>query len=357
VIRSLCDDAPAWEPRWDASIDLELERQNGRNWCWAAVAKGIVEHYGGPKRKQCQYATHFLQQKRTCCRAGPPRPLCDQPHDVDSVLMHYGMYAAPPFRRPVSLQTLYRELERDRPVVALMKYPTSVHAVVITAVDVANGLLRWSDSDALQRVRVMDVDSFKQGRFVHAGWFYTILTRPGSALRPKVSLLRDRMREPDDEPVQARRPFGETLEIDLYELDPYRLGDGTGLQAPEFYVRASFRFDPFRTDGLGPLDAELTPMRDEIEARIARGFEVRIVRCFAYKLNALWFTDPSDSSHRTDHYLLFGNLYDLEDKEYSAAELRDAMIKIAPIGLAAVEHSRNWIERLDRETAYQTDDG
>jgi hypothetical protein len=146
------------------------------------------------------------------------------------------------------------------------------------------------------------------------------------------------------------------MEIDLYELNPYRLADGTGLQMPEFYVHALFRFDPFRTDGLGSLDAELTPMRHEIEARIARGFEVRIVRCFAYKLNALWFIDPSDPSRHTDHYLLFGNQYDLEEKEYSPAELRDAMIKIAPIGLAAVEHSRNWVERLDRETAYQSGD-
>jgi Papain-like cysteine protease AvrRpt2 len=356
VIGAFRDAAEAWERRWDASIDLELERQNGRNWCWAAVAKGIVEHYGGPRRKQCQYATQFLRQKKTCCRSGPPRPSCDQPSDVDSVLMHYGMYAAPPFRRPVGLQTLYRELERDRPVVALLQYATSAHAVVITAVNMTSRFLRYADPRRPPAERMSHIDSFKQG-YEGVRWFYTILTRPASVPRSKVSLLRDRMREPDEDLVQVRRPLGDTLEIDLYELDPYRLADGTGLQTPEFNQRVSFRFDGPRYDGWGGFQDELVPLRDEIEARIARGFEVRIVRCHAYKLEALWFTDPTDPSHRADHYLLFGSLYDLEDKEYSPAELRDAMIKIAPIGLAAVEHSRKWIERLDRETAYQNDDG
>jgi hypothetical protein len=32
------------------------------------------------------------------------------------------------------------------------------------------------------------------------------------------------------------------------------------------------------------------------------------------------------------------------------------MITRAPLAMAAIEHSRKWIERLDRETAYQTDD-
>ncbi len=355
MISAFRDAAETRERRWDASIDLELERQNGRNWCWAAVAKGIVEHYGGPKRKQCQYATTFLRRKKTCCRSGPLRLPCDQPHDVDSVLMHYGMYAAPPFHRPVGLQTLYRELERDRPVVALMRYPTTVHAVLITAVDVANGFLRSSDPDPSNGVREVEIESFVKG-YDGARWFYTILTRPVSALRSKVSLLHDRMRQSDEELAAVRLPLGETLEVDLYELDPYRLADGTGLQTPEYNQRASITFGATRYDGWGGLQDELTKTRDEIEVRIARGFEVRIVRCHAYKLEALWFTDPTDPSHRSDHYLPFGNLYDLEDKEYSPAELRDAMIKIAPIGLAAVEHSRKWIERLDRETAHQDDD-
>ena len=43
---------------WDAALDLELERQIGLRWCWAATAKGIVDYYGGPVLPQCRYATH-----------------------------------------------------------------------------------------------------------------------------------------------------------------------------------------------------------------------------------------------------------------------------------------------------------
>jgi Papain-like cysteine protease AvrRpt2 len=359
VIGAHRDAAESWEPRWDASIDLELERQNGLNWCWTAVAKGIVEHFGGPKRKQCQYATTFLHQKRTCCRSAVPGLRCDRSHDVDSVLMHYGMFAAPPFHRPVSIQTLYRELERDRPVVALMRYPASVHALVITAVDVTNGVLRYSDPGLRADVPVIDIETFKQ-RYDRGGrWFYTILTRPASELRSKVSLLRDRVRQRDDELVPVRRPLGETLEIEIYQLDPYRLADGTGLHTPETDHRASFRLDVTVSDGATRIDGELTKMREEIDARASRGFEVRMVRCFSYKLDALWFTDPSDPSHRADHYLPIPPVpYYLEaGREYSTAELRDALIKISPVALAGIEHSRTWIERLDRETAYQGDDG
>jgi hypothetical protein len=358
VIRWLRDDVPAPEPQWDASIDLELEVQNGQYLCWAAVAKGIVEHYGGPKRKQCQYATQFLRQKRTCCRDGKPAPRCDRPMDVDSVLMHYGMYAAPPFHRPIGLQTLHRELERDRPVVALLQYPTSAHAVVITAVNVKSGFLRCSDPRPVgDGIRVFDIDSLKRGDDRIGRWFYTILTCPSAVLRSKVSLLRDRMPQPEEEFVPARRPLGEPLEIDVYQLNPYRLADGTGLQTPEFSQRYSFQPNSARTDGWGVLDDELMPMREEIEARLARGFEVRIVLCFAFNLQALWFTDPADPSHRADHYLPFGRLFYLEEgKEYSPSELRDAVMKNAPIALAAIEHNRAWIERLDRETAYQTVD-
>ena len=46
----------------------------------------------------------------------------DVAHDVDSVLHHFGVYAPPPYRRAIGLQTLRRELERDRPVVALMRF-------------------------------------------------------------------------------------------------------------------------------------------------------------------------------------------------------------------------------------------
>jgi hypothetical protein len=360
VIGLHLDGEKPFEQRWDASVDLEVERQIGLNLCWAAVSKGVVEHYGGPIRRQCQYATTFLHQKKTCCRVGALPARCDLEHDLDSVLSHYGIYAPPPFRRPISTATLLRELERDRPVVALVRFATSAHALVITAIDAGNRRVRVSDPKFGPADLPLDVLQRGYGR--EGQWFYTILTRPpaGTRERPRVSLLRDRMHEDDREPFRIQRSRSDTLEIDFYDADPYRLADGTGLQTAERRSRETVRLDVFGgSDGELSLDRALTALRAEIEARLDRGFEIRLVRCFPYWLQALWFVDPSDPSHRSDHFIQVPPIpfYLDEGREYSAAALCDALVKVSPRVLPSIETNRNWIERLDRETAYQNEDG
>jgi len=356
------DDGELRARRWDASVDLELERQIGLNWCWAAVAKGIVDHYGGPKQKQCQYATKFLQQRRSCCRGRVVELRCDAAHDVDSVLMDYGVYASPPFHRPVSLDALRRELERDRPVVALIGFPTTVHAVAITAVDVANRRIGICDPWFSPKRKELCADEFERAYDERGRWFYTILTRPrpGAPRRAKVSLLRDRMPLRDQQSAHMPHRTSEPLEIDMYEADPYRLAHGDGLQTAELFLRDVFRLDVAddHDDASLRLDVELTAMREDIEARLERGFEVRIVRCFAIKFEALWFTDPSDIAHRTDHYIPIPRVpYYLEEgREYSAAEMRDALVKAAELCMPSIETNRRFVERLAREAAFHPDD-
>ncbi|HTD36898.1 MAG TPA: papain-like cysteine protease family protein [Candidatus Limnocylindrales bacterium] len=357
------DFAERYELHWDASIDFALERQIGLNWCWAAVAKGIVDHYGGPKRHQCQYATQFLKQEKTCCRKRVPEKRCDLEHDVDSVLAHYGNFAPPPFRRPIGLATIRRELERDRPVVALLRFPTGNHAVAITAIDVAHGMLRVCDPGRTPIRHEVHISELANAYMDKGTWFYTVLTRPapGSVRRATVSYLHDHMRRPDLRVETSPVPPGRsaTLDIDWYEIDPYRLAEGTGLNTAEFDHRRPCRLDVFAThNGALIIDKDLTKLRDEIWARLDRGFEVRIASCFAAKLFALWFTDPSDPSHRKDHYIPIPPLYYNfdETREYSAAETRQIFRDLAPVILNHVEHSRKLWERLDRETANQPDD-
>lgn len=363
MIGSRGDFAERYELHWDASIDFALERQIGLNWCWAAVAKGIVDHYGGPKRHQCQYATQFLRQEKTCCRKRVPEKRCDVEHDVDSVLAHFGNFAPPPFRRPIGLATIRRELERDRPVVALVQFPTRNHAVVITAVDVAHGVLRVCDPAASPMCDEMHIAEFTNAYMKTGTWFYTVLTRPApcSARKATVSYLRDRMQRRDlhvdTRPVPPGRSA--TVEIDWYEIDPYRLAAGTGLETPELWDRKPYRLDVFATHNRALIfDRELTHLREEIWARLDRGFEVRIVSCFAAKLRALWFTDPSDPSHRKDHYIPMSTMfYPMdENREYSAAETREIFMDLAEVIINGVEFSRKFWERLDRETANQPDD-
>ena len=349
------DDA-VYEPRWDASVELELERQIGLNWCWVAVAKGIVEHYGGPKRKQCRYATKFLQQRTTCCRGNERTPRCDAAFDVDTVLAHYGVYAAPPLARAVPLAALRHELERDRPVVALVRFPKTVHALAITAVDVANRRIGFCDPWLDPKRAEMDADTFERAYDGNGRWFYTIRTRPRSgAARTTISLLRDRFAQPDREVLRMPRRGSEPLELDTYEADADALALGTGLHAAERTARRVVRLSTFGGDASLRLDRALTAMRADIEARVDRGFEARIVRCFAIKFEALWFIDPSSTSRRTDHYLPLPPVpYYLEEgQEYGAAELRDILMTAARICLPSIETNRTFVERLDRETAYQ----
>ncbi len=219
---------------WDVAIDVALERQIGLNWCWAAIAKGIVEHYGGPRRKQCRYATTFLRQRRTCCGRAIPPPRCDAAHDLDTVLARYDVFAPPPVYRPVRLETLRRELDRDRPVVALFRFPSAVHAVAIRAVSVAGRRIGFADPWYGPQPAAMDAQAFAQAYERRGTWFYTILTRPRGRARtaPRVSLLRDRAPRHD---VAARAaPVGdEAVEIDLYEADPAQLARGDGLRSAE----------------------------------------------------------------------------------------------------------------------------
>lgn len=356
------DDDARYEPRWDASVELALERQIGLNWCWAAVAKGIVDHYGGPKQKQCQYATKFLQQHRSCCRGKVVELRCDAAHDVDSVLIDYGVYASPPFHRPVSLETLRRELERDRPVVALIEFASTAHAVVITAVDVANRFVGVCDPWWNPDRKTLRADELSRGYETNGRWFYTILTRPrpGAPHRAKISLLRDRMLHDDRRLTPMSRQRSEPLEIGLYQADPYQLALGNGLQSAEQFARDTFRLDLFDDGDEASLrlDIELTRLREDIEARLERGFELRIVRCFAIKFEALWFTDPGDPSHRTDHYIPIPRVpYYLEEgREYGAAELRDILAKAAETCMPSIETNRAFIERLAREAAFHVDD-
>ncbi len=339
-----------------------LERQIGLNWCWAAVSKGIVEHYGGPRRKQCEYATTFLRQDKSCCGRSVPPPRCDVAHDVDTVLVRCDVLSSPPLHRPLSLETLRRELERDRPVVALFRFPSSVHAVIVCAVEIATARIGFCDPWFGPAPAHLDASRFTSAYAGAGTWFYTILTRPphGAERRATVSLLRDRLPRHHAEHRARSTERSEPLEIDLYDLDPERLATGAGPLSAERVAREPFALNLLHDGGDASLrlQRELTALRDEIDARLETGFEVRIVRCFALKFEALWFTDPSDTGHRRDHYLAIPRVpYYLEaGREYGVAELSAALANAARLCMPSIEASRAFVERADDEAKRAPDD-
>ena len=331
------------------------------NWCWAAVSKGIVDHYGGPPHTQCEYATRFLGQRETCCAGNERTSRCDAPHDVDSVLAAHGVYAAPAFRRPIRLETILRELRRDRPIVALIALAHSTHAVVITAVDVTERVIGFSDPWLGSGRLELEANRFERALDEERRWVHTILTRPNAAFeRVHVSYMHEHIARREKQYSHDVQRITEPLELDAFEANPTFLVDGDGLRNPEHLGRRTYRLDADWNDpSAGLLERALTPLRDEIESRIALGYEVRVLTCHAMLLRALWFTRPTDDPpHRTDHYLMVEPVpyYVEADREYTFAELREVLRAPARIAVPAMEINRRFLERLAEETKYQSDE-
>jgi hypothetical protein len=340
---------------WDAAVDLVLERQIGLNWCWAATAKGVVDYYGGPKLPQCRYATHFLNQAESCCDGNEQSPRCDVAYDVDSVLRHFGLFAPPPFRRSVQLVTLRRELERDRPVVALMQFHDgTVHALAITAVDVAEQRIGYADPwyGPDSRTAHDFTNDYEGG----GRWIYTILTRPPrSQPDAAISFLHDQFGDERRRLSYHAHRTSTALNLDVYVIGPGPLAAGEDPQTAERLAECTVSLDPAPCDDPSRLERVLHGMRDDIEARRARGFNVRLLRVPSVMLTALWFVREDAPAGAADtHFVPVEPApYFLEaGQEYTLREFRELLVEPARNALRSNEINRAFIERLDRETEH-----
>jgi hypothetical protein len=344
------------DAQWDAALDLELERQAAPRWCWAATAKGVVDYYGGPRLAQCRYATFFLAQTDSCCDGAERSERCNVAHDVDSVLRHFGVYAPPPFRRAVGLPALRRELERDRPVVALMQFPDgTVHALAITAVDVAGERIGFSDPWFGPRRAELPAHMFAHEYEAGGCWIYTIFTRPPRVPRDvPVSFLRDRFARDDRQLSEDARRTSMLLELEIFVIGPAPLAAGAGPQAAERVAHGSFRLEPVALDERpARLESVLRSMRDEIDQRRARGFDVRLLHVPSLLLQSLWFVRADGRASDADaHFLPIEPVPEFVEagQEYTLRQFRDLLVEPARRSLRSNEIDRATIERLDRET-------
>lgn len=341
---------------WDAALDFVLERQIGLKWCWAATAKGIVDYYGGPQLPQCRYATYFLHQTESCCDGNERSARCDSAHEVDGVLRHFGVYAPPPFHRPVQLATLRRELDRDRPVVALMRFPdATVHALAITAVDVAGRMIGYSDPWYGPHTKSLGAHDFTNRYEAGGRWIYTILTRPPrSQPDAAISFLYDRFGDDEKRSSHHARRTESALNLDVYFIGPAPLAAGEDPQTAECLPEFSLSVDPVPGDEPSRLQRELHTMRDDIDARLARGFGVRMLRVPSLMLTALWFVREGAPAGGDAHFVPVAPApYFLEaGQEYSHHELREILLEPARRALRSNQIDREFIARLDRETEH-----
>ena len=347
---------------WDAAIDLQLERQIGLNWCWAATAKGVVDYYGGPQLAQCRYATHFLGETESCCDGDERTERCDVAHDVDSVLRHFGVYAPPPFRRGVSLETLRRELDRDRPVVALMRFGDgTVHSLVVTAVDVANERIGFSDPWYGPTRDELSAHAFATNYELGGRWMYTILTRPPHAdFDAAVSFLHVASSDDGERSSHAPRRTHDALELDVYEVGPAPLAAGAGPQAAERVAQTVVRLDSAPSGDRDPHGATprweraLRAMRGEIDARVAHGYEVRLLRVPSLLLTSLWFVRTPPRPNDPDaHFLPIAPVPQFVEagQDYTLRDFRELLVEPARRTLRSLDVNRAAIARLDEETS------
>ena len=341
---------------WDASVDLVLERQIGLNWCWAATAKGIVDYYGGPVLPQCRYATHFLHQTEGCCDGNEQSARCDAAHDIDSVLRHFGVFAPPPFRRSVHLMTLRRELERDRPVIALMQFRDgTVHALAITALDAAGQIVRYSDPWYGPQPDSRAVHDFTNNYEGGGRWTYTILTRPQhSQPDAAISFLQDRFKDEQRRLSHHARQTSAAVNLDVYVIGPGPLAAGEDPQNAERLPECTVSLDSAPSDDASRLERVLLGMRDDIDARRARGFNVRVLRVPSVMLTALWFVREDGRACADTHYVPVepAPYFFQAGQEYTLREFRELLVEPARRALRSNEINRKFIERLDRETEH-----
>jgi hypothetical protein len=309
---------------------------------------------------QCRYATHFLNQAESCCDGHEQSPRCDVAYDVDSVLRHFGLYAPPPFRRSVHLLTLRRELERDRPVVALIRFRDgTVHALAITAVDVEEQLIGYSDPWYGPQPSSRFAHDFTNDYEGGGRWIYTILTRPPrSEPDAAISFLRDRFGEEQRRLSFHAHRTSAALNLDVYVIGPGPLAAGEDPQTAERLTDCTLSLDQVPSNHPSRLEDVLRGMRDDIDARRARGFSVRLLRVPSVMLTALWFVREDAPAGAADaHFVPVEPApYFLEaGQEYTLREFRDLLVEPARRSLRSHEINLAFIARLDRETEHAQD--
>jgi hypothetical protein len=144
------------------------------------------------------------------------------------------------------------------------------------------------------------------------------------------------------------------LNLDVYFIGPAPLAAGEDPQAAECLPEFSLSVDPAPGDEPSRLQLELRTMREEIEARRARGFGVRMLRVPSLMLTALWFVREGAAAGGDAHFVPVAPApYFLEaGQEYSHQALREILVEPARRALRSNQIDREFIARLDRETEH-----
>lgn len=98
-------------------LPLAVPKQDGKNWCWAAVAMGIGDLFNVPglPSQQCEFVTRVFRLPPGRCCADPKSRECDLPGALDSALFEIDCYR-PIVNGTVNLAFVQSEIAGGRPI-------------------------------------------------------------------------------------------------------------------------------------------------------------------------------------------------------------------------------------------------
>ncbi|HEV2643266.1 MAG TPA: hypothetical protein VGT98_11185, partial [Candidatus Elarobacter sp.] len=233
----------------------------------------------------------------------------------------------------------------------------TVHALAITAVDVAEQRIGYSDPWYGPQPDSRDAHEFSNDYEGGGRWIYTILTRPPrSQPDAAISFLHDEFGEEQRWLSYHARRTSTALNLDVYVIGPGPLAAGEDPQTAERLAECTVSLEPAPRDDPSRLERVLLGMRDDIDARRARGFNVRLLRVPSVMLTALWFVreDALAGPNADAHFVPVEPApYFLEaGQEYTLREFRELLVEPARHALRSHDINRAFIERLDRETEH-----
>lgn len=154
------------------SLNLQMDRQDQTEWCWAAVSFSLDRFYDpATALSQCKVAAQVLGSN--CCE---DKAICNEPLDLAIVLREINRLEQE-IRRPIDSDTLSDLIESKKPIaVGIAWFAGGAHFVVIDGWDKESNMVSVRDPDRTRGDTCIDLDEFT-GNYANAGlWRFTYLT-------------------------------------------------------------------------------------------------------------------------------------------------------------------------------------
>jgi hypothetical protein len=157
-------------PGWTLLTTCVMEEQLTMNWCWAAVAQAVEDHYG-PRLSQCQVAGDFYD--RDCCHGDNG---CNRLEALMVVLDDRKRLAG--VNAQIGFKEVVAQIDAKRPICCFINRPPLNHFVVINGYHKARKAVAIIDPDpALDHdPQELDFTAFKVG-YGNGTWDNTYFTK------------------------------------------------------------------------------------------------------------------------------------------------------------------------------------